>query len=306
MAEADRHLEEEIEKERKQAEEMEATRQSRTVDFNKEFRQGLDLQMAEMEAQKLIEKERFEAELALRREQEAAFREQEAKDAEAKRNKMLDWQGQMVADIEETRKRKEIEAELAKKNEERILALQDSRRQAEIRKEEQTKREKRERERDMMRMKAAVEKEQELKLRREELRLIRQQEVEDRKWRQKNLEMARIEAQRNEEMRKLLAEQIRQREEIAARSVERDRQHWEEVRNMWQASVDLDRQQGEQKSKAKRDYLSALQAQMAQRSKVQATTKQNLNEEMKYADTERDLQQNRVHQLKDKKLQQLK
>ena len=33
------------------------------------------------------------------------------------------------------------------------------------------------RERDMMRMKAAVEKDQELKLKREELRLIRQQEV---------------------------------------------------------------------------------------------------------------------------------
>ena len=55
--------------------------------------------------------------------------------------------------------------------------MQDSRRQAEIRKEEEAKKQKRERERDMMRMKAAVEKEQELKLKREELRLIRQQEV---------------------------------------------------------------------------------------------------------------------------------
>ena len=55
--------------------------------------------------------------------------------------------------------------------------MQDSRRQAEIRKEEEAKKQKRERERDMMRMKAAVEKEQELKLKREELRLIRQQEL---------------------------------------------------------------------------------------------------------------------------------
>ena len=55
--------------------------------------------------------------------------------------------------------------------------MQDSRRQAEIRREEEGKKQKRERERDMMRMKAAVEKEQELKLKREELRLIRQQEV---------------------------------------------------------------------------------------------------------------------------------
>ena len=177
MVASDKKLEEEIEKERKQAEEMEAARQTRTAEFHKDFRQGLDIQKAELEAQKLIEKERFEAELALRRSHEAALREQEIKDAEAKRLKMIELQSQMVVDLEETRKRKEIEAELIKKNEERIQALQDTRRNKEIRREEEAKKQKRERERDMMRMKAAVEKEQELKLKREELRLIRQQEV---------------------------------------------------------------------------------------------------------------------------------
>ena len=68
----------------------------------------------------------------------------------------------------------------------------------------------------MMRMKAAVEKEHELKLRREKLRLIRQQESEDRKWRQHNLEKARIEAQKNHDLQKIRQEQLRQREEIAA------------------------------------------------------------------------------------------
>ena len=43
-----------------------------------------------------------------------------------------------------------MEAELVKKNEERIQALQDTRRQAEIRREEEAKKQKRERERDMM------------------------------------------------------------------------------------------------------------------------------------------------------------
>lgn len=258
MVEADRHLEEQIEQERKQAEEMGAARANRTHDFNREFRAGLDLQKAELEAQKLVERERFEAEMAVRRQQEAEYRDQEAKDAEVKRQKMVDLQNQMMAEMEETRKRKEIEAELIKKNEERIMALQDSRRQAEIRKEEEAKRSKREKEREMMRMKAAVEKEHELKLKREELRLIRQQEVEDRKWRQKNLEMARYEAQRNEDLRRIRAEQIRQREEIAAKSVERDRQHWEEVRKMWQASVSMDKEQEEKRSKVLATFSKGL------------------------------------------------
>ena len=81
----------------------------------------------------------------------------------------------------------------------------------------------------MMRMKAAVEKEQALKLKREELRLLRQQEEEDRKWRQREIEVARLNAMRDEEIRRLREEQMRQREEIAAKSIERDRQHWDEV-----------------------------------------------------------------------------
>ena len=167
MAEADRHLEEQIEQERKQAEDMEAARSTKTIDFNKEFRYGLDLQKAEIEAKKLVEKEKFEVELALRKNQEALLKEEEMKEAEAKRLKMVELQQQMMIDVEETRKRRDIEAERIKKNEERILALQDARRQAEIDKEEEGKKSKRERERDMMRMKAAVEKEQELKIKRQ-------------------------------------------------------------------------------------------------------------------------------------------
>merc|ERR1712223_964583 len=131
MVASDKKLEEQIEQERKQAEEMAAARNARTSEFHKDFRQGLDIQKAELEAQRLMEKEKFEAELAIRRSHEAALREQEVKDAEAKRLKMIELQNQMIVDLEETRKRKEIEAELIKKNEERIQALQDSRRHAE-------------------------------------------------------------------------------------------------------------------------------------------------------------------------------
>ena len=65
-----------IELERKQAEQMEAARAAKTIDFNKDFRIGLDVQRAEIEAQKLVEKEKFESELALRRSLEAALKDQ--------------------------------------------------------------------------------------------------------------------------------------------------------------------------------------------------------------------------------------
>ena len=93
---------------------------------------------------------------------------------------MLDMQQQMLVEVEENKVRKEKQAQVAKQNEDRILALANARREAEIRKEEEVKKMKRGREKDMMRMKAAVEKEQALKMKREELRLLRQQEEEDR------------------------------------------------------------------------------------------------------------------------------
>ena len=55
-----------------------------------------------------MEKEKFEVELALRKNQEALLREEEMKEAEAKRLKMVELQHQMMIDVEETRKRREI------------------------------------------------------------------------------------------------------------------------------------------------------------------------------------------------------
>lgn len=326
MAEADRHLEEQMEMERKQAEEMAATRAARTVDFNKEYRLGLDIQKAEIEAQRLLDLEKYEAEMVLRRTIEAAQREQDIKEADAKKTKTIEMQQQMMADVDEAKRRKELEEEMIQLNEERIEALQNARRVAEIGLEKEGKKAKREREMNMMKMKAAVEKEQELKLKREELRLIRQQEVEDRKWRQREIEVARMKAKREEEVRKIRVEQIRQREEIAARSVERDRQHWDEVRNMWQEGVDLEMKQQDMRSKVgfyftcrlstfdlmatifqgRKEYLNTLQSQMARNAQERLAGTQALKLEANYQDTERDHQQKRILQIREKKLQQLK
>ena len=100
-----------MEVERKQAEDMAAARAVRAVEFNKEYRYGLDIQRAEMEAQKLVELEKHEAEMALRRNLEQAQMDQEAKEAEDKRRKIVEMQQQMMADVEEAKRRKKLEEE---------------------------------------------------------------------------------------------------------------------------------------------------------------------------------------------------
>lgn len=66
------------------------------------------------------------------------------------------------------------------------------------------------------------------------MRLARQQEAQDRQWREKELRKAQSKAKREEEIRMIRDEQIRQRREMAAKSVEREKNHWEQKYKEWQ------------------------------------------------------------------------
>ena len=62
---------------------------------------------------------------------------------------------------------------------------------------------------NIFRMKEKIEREHDLQVRREELRLIRQQEAEDRKWRRQEMEAAQARAVKEAEIKMILDEQIR-------------------------------------------------------------------------------------------------
>ena len=65
---------------------------------------------------------------------------------------------------------------------------------------------------------------------------------------------ARLKAERESEIRRIRDEQIRQRQENAARAVERDRQHWEEVQKLWHEANETDKKQQDFKTKVSKRY----------------------------------------------------
>ena len=132
-----------------------------------------------------------------------------------------------------------------------VHQLQSSRREAEIQKEEEAKRVQRDKERQMASMKKAVEQERELMLKREELRLARQQEEEDRAWRKREVEKARLQAEKEEKVRKILDIQILQRQEDAARSVEKEKTYWENIQSTWLEATEEEKQIAESKLKVR-------------------------------------------------------
>ena len=157
----------------------------------------------------------------------------------------------MMMDVEEARRKKTKDAENERLNNQRIEQLQSVRREAEIQREEEVKRIQKEKERQMARMKKAVEQERELMLKREELRLARQQEEEDRAWRKRELEKARIQTEKAEKVRNILDIQIRQRHEDAAKSVEREKQYWENIQSTWLEATEEEKKIADTKLKVR-------------------------------------------------------
>ena len=97
MAEADRHQEEELEEERRRAESMAAARDNGINKFYKEYRNQLQQQLDEVEAERLRERERKEQEALQRRREEVAAREEDRKARERKVKLKLEMQvGRMV------------------------------------------------------------------------------------------------------------------------------------------------------------------------------------------------------------------
>ena len=92
MAEADRHQEEELEEERRRAESMAAARENGMNKFYKEYRNQLQQQLDEVEAERLRERERKEQEALQRRREEVAAREEDRKARERKVKLKLEMQ----------------------------------------------------------------------------------------------------------------------------------------------------------------------------------------------------------------------
>ena len=251
MAEADRAIEEQVEAERKQAEAMAASQKDKLLNFNRDYKEGLDKQKIEMEEKRVMEHQRHLDELAIRRKQEEEVKLKEQQEVEMRRLKNIEIQQDFLLDVEESRKRKALMAEEERLNDERIQALQTARRQAEITREVEEKKQKKEKEKEMMKMKAAVEQERELMLKREQLRMVRQQEEEERAWRSKELRKAQDQKERDEKIMRIRDIQIMQRQEDGARMVEKERQHWDDVQKTWHETVQQEKQEIELKSQVR-------------------------------------------------------
>ncbi len=159
-----------------------------------------------------------------------------------------------------------------------ILALQQARREAEVEADRLAREKKREAERERQKIKGQIEMEQERQREREALRLVRQQEAQERKWRERKLASERARAQREEEIRQggggwgetkgvlflnafflfprlIREEQIRQKRVEAARAMHREREFWEQATQKWKEDNQKEEEKGAVVAKARKTWF---------------------------------------------------
>ena len=121
LAETERMTEEMVEEERKKAELMSSERSNDIKKLCKDYKNKLQQQLEELQADKILQRERKEREIALRKKAEDAMREEEKREKEQKLQQKLQLQEQLRTENEELKRRKKEDEDWHKQNDQRVI-----------------------------------------------------------------------------------------------------------------------------------------------------------------------------------------
>ena len=118
--ELEKNIDESVEEERKKAEQMTTERNTAMDKYYKNYKNELQQQLDENEAEKLIQRERKEVEVEARRRIEESLREEGQREKDQKLKLKLKLQEQFRTENEELKKRRQEEIEWHKANDQRV------------------------------------------------------------------------------------------------------------------------------------------------------------------------------------------
>ena len=121
LAETERMTDEMVEEERKKAELMSSERSNDISKLCKDYKNKLQHQLEELQADKILQRERKEREIALRRKAEDVMREEEKREKEQKLQQKVQLQEQLRTENEELKRRKKEDEEWHKQNDQRVI-----------------------------------------------------------------------------------------------------------------------------------------------------------------------------------------
>ncbi|CAH8441398.1 unnamed protein product [Schistosoma bovis] len=286
------HIQEEIEKKRKQQEILGACRVLEQIEENKQDR--------------LLELERTEQENILATQRIADENMKEIANREKKRKIQEKMRIELNIANEELRKRREIEKEKDRLMDLKIMQIQNEKAEREAAYEAEQIRIKREKELEITRLRALQERASDEAAERDALRAKRAAEANEREWRRKELLAAQKKIETENELKLARAAQAEDRKRQLAIEAGRERVEFERILKRQQELVENDKRAEYEAKQKSFQNLKDLRLQICEKEKERIAERNAVFEEGLRLNEEARLRRLRLNEAKTRKLKELK
>ncbi|XP_029967344.1 cilia- and flagella-associated protein 45 [Salarias fasciatus] len=267
-------------------------------------------QIYEQIQQRLLEKqvqdEMKDQESQQFREKQEQMNLEDLRALEKKREEQKLLQGEIMRINAETMHAKEQRKEQEKLADLRDLEYIRQKMEREAEYEAEQRRIKKEKELEIARLRAQQERAKDHKAEQDELRARRNQEAMDREWRRAEKELAVKKAQEEAMLRAARREQVRNKEQCLSTEAGRERAEFDRVLKVQKEAMAKEKEQQERQHENARRHAHAIRQQMQERELSAAAKRREFFKEADRRGEEARLRQQRLHEIKEKKLRDLR
>uniref|UniRef100_A0A672H6K0 Cilia- and flagella-associated protein 45 n=1 Tax=Salarias fasciatus TaxID=181472 RepID=A0A672H6K0_SALFA len=264
-------------------------------------------QIYEQIQQRLLEKQ---VQDEMKDQESQQFREKQEQmnleDLRKKREEQKLLQGEIMRINAETMHAKEQRKEQEKLADLRDLEYIRQKMEREAEYEAEQRRIKKEKELEIARLRAQQERAKDHKAEQDELRARRNQEAMDREWRRAEKELAVKKAQEEAMLRAARREQVRNKEQCLSTEAGRERAEFDRVLKVQKEAMAKEKEQQERQHENARRHAHAIRQQMQERELSAAAKRREFFKEADRRGEEARLRQQRLHEIKEKKLRDLR
>uniref|UniRef100_A0A8B9E3Q1 Cilia- and flagella-associated protein 45 n=1 Tax=Anser cygnoides TaxID=8845 RepID=A0A8B9E3Q1_ANSCY len=306
LEEEEKRLAEMMEVERQKANEMQEELERRRKQELIRGRQELVKQMEKNAEERALRAEQRDQETREMLQHLEQLKLEDLKDLERRQEQQRKIQAEIKRINDENRRCKEEQLRQERMADEKILEYQRQKMEREAEFEAEQERIRREKEKEMARLRAMQERALDHQAERDALRAKRSQEAAEREWRRKEKEAARRKAELEEQLKRSRLEQIAAREHRMAVQVQQDRDEFERILRAQQEQMEKEKAEAERRVALQRAHAGDVRRQMQEWRQRRVRERAAAFEECQRLQEEARRRSQRITQLKEKKLQELR
>ncbi|NXN14797.1 CFA45 protein, partial [Indicator maculatus] len=306
LEEEEKRLDRMMEVERKRAEEMQEDLERRRKQELIRGRQGIVRQMEQNAEEQALRDAQREQEAQELLEHLERLKMEDLKELERKQEQQKQIQAEIRRINNENQKLKEKQREQERLEDEKVLEYQRRKMELEAKLEAEQERLRVEKEKELARLRAMQERAQDRQAEQDALRAKRSQEAAERQWRRKEREAARRKAEEEEALKQSRLQQVAHRQHNLAVQMQQDQLEFQRILRAQQEHLEKVKAEEERRAGLRLAHASDIRRQIQERQQQLARERAAAFEECQRLQEEARRRSQRIAQLKQQKMQELR